>query len=128
MVRPKDRDMQSRPGARQPNEVEWLSSKIEVDGSWNWLQGHFPDKPIMPGVGLLWLVLQSIRRALAEPNLHIVGLKRVRFREFVQPGSVLEIYVEKSQARRGGLVRFRICCGQQDVAEGRIGLGPEIAE
>ena len=113
---------------RLGNEIEWTQCRVEVDGRWPWLQGHFPDKPIMPGVGLLWLVLQSIRRELADPDLQIVALNRIRFRELVEPGAVLDIFVEKSQAKRGQLVRFRICCEQKNVAEGRLELGPEVAK
>ena len=106
----------------QPDEAEWLRAKVQVDGRWNWLQGHFPEKPIMPGVGLLWLVLQTLRQELAAPDLHVVERKRIRFRELVRPGASLEIFVEKSQILPGRLLRFRICCEHTDVAQGRIAL------
>jgi 3-hydroxyacyl-[acyl-carrier-protein] dehydratase len=60
--------------------------------------GHFPSRPLMPGViviealaqaaSVLWLMSPS-RQGQATPNLHLVELNRARFRKPVMPGDQL---------------------------------------
>jgi len=68
-------------------------------------QGHFPDKPIMPGV----LIVEAIAQAggallLTEvPNrdellMVFTGIERARFRRPVVPGDQLRIEVEAAEA------------------------------
>src|SRR3989454_12008754 len=77
-----------------------------------YFQGHFPDKPIMPGV----LIVEAIAQAggallLTEvPNrdellMVFTGIERARFRRPVVPGDQLRIEVEV-KAWRGNAVRM----------------------
>lgn len=76
------------------------------------LAGHFPDRPIMPGV----LILEAIAQAACvwvvhhEPQYRthgvaLLGIDRARFRRPVVPGDLLRICVQQER-RRGTIFRF----------------------
>ncbi len=70
-------------------------------------QGHFPGRPIMPGVLIIEalaqvggiLALVSTPEQLGNPAIFLLGLDKVRFRKPVVPGDQL---VMELQAVRGG--------------------------
>lgn len=65
-------------------------------------QGHFPGKPIMPGVLIIEalaqvggiLALLSTPEHLGNPSVFLLGIDRVRFRKPVLPGDQLILEVE----------------------------------
>lgn len=66
-----------------------------VRGDEFFLQGHFPDHPIVPGVILCEILAQSacvlLEDAIAEGKLPVyTGLDKVRFRAPVHPGDTIE--------------------------------------
>lgn len=73
--------------------------------------GHFPEKPIMPGVLIIEAMAQTsavvVVQAMgadapkAEDKLvYFMSVDEAKFRKPVVPGDVLHIHVEKQQARR----------------------------
>ncbi|MFH1139310.1 MAG: hypothetical protein V1816_24780 [Pseudomonadota bacterium] len=52
-----------------------------------WLDGHFPQKPIVPGVALLALVLETACRLLGREGPPAGGfrLKKIKFKQLVLP-------------------------------------------
>ncbi len=69
-------------------------------------QGHFPDKPVMPGV-LICEAIAQVSAVLAKCSgqeadrvLVLTGLDRVRFKQTVEPGDQLRIEVEVSRRRK----------------------------
>jgi 3-hydroxyacyl-[acyl-carrier-protein] dehydratase len=71
-------------------------------------QGHFPDKPIMPGVLIIEGMVQTGGLLLAEslsPDIHaqvcFSGVDRARFRAPVIPGDqlIFEVEIEKQRSR-----------------------------
>jgi 3-hydroxyacyl-[acyl-carrier-protein] dehydratase len=74
--------------------------KYHVRGDEFFLQGHFPDNPIVPGVILCEMLAQSCCVLLAE-NMRgkditpmFTGLDKVRFKNSVKPGDTFETECE----------------------------------
>jgi 3-hydroxyacyl-[acyl-carrier-protein] dehydratase len=71
-------------------------------------QGHFPSKPIMPGV----LIVEAMAQTAAVLVVHTLGgdtegklvyfmsVENAKFRRPVQPGDVIKIHVETKQHRK----------------------------
>lgn len=77
-------------------------------------QGHFPQKPIMPGVMIIEALAQTAA-ALAmhtlnlydqEKLVYFMGIDEARFRKMVFPGDILHLQVQKTH-RRGPVWRFK---------------------
>lgn len=70
-------------------------------------QGHFPQRPIMPGVLIVEalaqtagvLALVSIGEAARGKLLYFMAIEEAKFRAPVEPGALLELKVEVTQAR-----------------------------
>jgi len=69
--------------------------------------GHFPDKPIMPGVLIIEamaqtasvLVMNSGGRSLNDSLVYFMSIDNAKFRKPVIPGDVLELHIEVIQNR-----------------------------
>jgi len=73
-------------------------------------QGHFPERPIMPGVLILEAMAQATgllafktveRGARRESLYYLVGMDRARFKRPVEPGDRLVLRAKLLRARRG---------------------------
>ena len=75
-------------------------------------QGHFPGKPIMPGVTIVEAMAQSaavmVGTALGMEDkeflIYFMSIDSCKFRRMVIPGDVLELKVETVRGRPGGKV------------------------
>lgn len=73
--------------------------------------GHFPVKPVMPGVMILEALAQATGilgyKSLEDPDAtsetiyYLVGIDKARFRRPVEPGDVLDLKVKFVKSRRG---------------------------
>lgn len=65
-----------------------------------YFHGHFPSKPILPGVLILEAMAQTaaaMMMSLPETRGHfayIAGINKAKFRRLVVPGDVLKLFVE----------------------------------
>jgi 3-hydroxymyristoyl/3-hydroxydecanoyl-(acyl carrier protein) dehydratase len=64
-----------------------LRARGAIESSTPWLDGHFPDWPVLPGVAMVHGLLMALESVLGGP----VELKNVRFRHLVSPGACLEL-------------------------------------
>jgi len=70
-------------------------------------QGHFPGRPVFPGVQIIEALAQTsgilvgVSLGLADKNLlvYFMGIDAVKFRRMVVPGDVMELHVT---VKRGG--------------------------
>lgn len=93
-------------------------------------EGHFPAKPIMPGVLIIEamaqtaavLVVATLGQETAGQLVYFMTIDQARFRKPVVPGDRLELAVVKEQ-RRLGMWKFkgRATVDGQLVAEATIG-------
>lgn len=71
-------------------------------------QGHFPEKPVMPGVLIVEsmaqtaaaLVMLSLGAEAEGKLVYFMSIDSAKFRKPVEPGDLLELHVQKVQNRR----------------------------
>ncbi|HED52212.1 MAG TPA: 3-hydroxyacyl-ACP dehydratase FabZ [Gammaproteobacteria bacterium] len=73
-------------------------------------QGHFPEKPVMPGVLILEALAQATgllafrtegRDAARDSLYYFVGVDKARFKRPVEPGDQLRLAVDVIKVKRG---------------------------
>lgn len=76
-----------------------------VSGNEQFFQGHFPGRPVMPGVLIIEALAQTGAVALLSKEEHrgkialFAGIDGARFRRQVVPGDVLKLVVEISKMK-----------------------------
>jgi 3-hydroxyacyl-[acyl-carrier-protein] dehydratase len=81
--------------------------------------GHFPGRPILPGIAELVLVAQAL--APSGEAAELSGIPFARFRGLVLPADALEV---AAQPRGEGGVRFEVRRAGAIVANGAMAFGP----
>ncbi len=111
----------------QINEVipgQYVSATKKVNGDEYYFKGHFPGKPVMPGViiveamaqvgGVMMLASDENRGKLA----YFMAADNLKFRKTVVPGDQLVLEVEAGKIRaRTGQVRGRALVDGKIVSE-----------
>jgi len=77
-------------------------------------QGHFPGKPIMPGVLIIEamaqtaaaLVVYTIGDDVLGSLVYFMSVENARFRKMVRPGDTLRVHVERIH-KRGNVWKFK---------------------
>ncbi len=73
-------------------------------------QGHFPERPVMPGVMILeamaqatgLLAFRTVERGAKRESLYfLVGIDKARFKKPVEPGDQLILRADLKRAKRG---------------------------
>ena len=77
-----------------------------VTGNEPFFEGHFPENPIMPGVLMLEAIAQTgalccsaMPGDAALKNIFFAGVDKVRFKQPVYPGDVLDVTVEMKKSK-----------------------------
>ena len=89
----------------------------------NYFQGHFPARPVMPGVLIIEamaqtaavLVVHTLGRSSEGKLVYFMSVDNARFRHPVFPGDQLQVHVVRKQ-NRGSVYKF----------EGRAMVGPKL--
>ena len=72
----------------------------------NFFQGHFPEKPIMPGVlmveaiGQLVSVLLYLNKKSSKLSYFLTGIENTKFRKFAGPGDQLILEAEWQKSKK----------------------------
>lgn len=97
-----------------------MTIAIAVPADGPLFEGHFPGRPILPGIAELVLVAQAL-----SPETGVSGIPFARFRGIVLPGDRLE--VAASPRGQGGL-RFEVRRAGEVVANGAMTFGVPQAD
>ncbi len=92
---------------------------IAVPSSGPLYEGHFPGRPILPGIGLLDLALRALAATGTSPALREIAA--LRLRRLVAPGDALEL--EVTALDRDGRARLEVRRAAEVVANGVVVLG-----
>jgi 3-hydroxymyristoyl/3-hydroxydecanoyl-(acyl carrier protein) dehydratase len=88
---------------------------IHIAASHPALPGHFPGRPIVPGVVLLDWIVASVERTYGLP---VVALPVVKFHRPLTPGRTARLRFEHT----GQGVRFRLYCAEAEIVSGMLEL------
>lgn len=77
------------------------------------LAGHFPGRPIVPGVAVLDQLLLHLTSA------RVVKINTAKFSSPALPGECLHFALE---TKTNGALSFRVSCGEREVASGTLGV------
>ena len=87
---------------------KWLQARKAVAANEPQFRGHFPGRPLLPGVYMIEALAQasallgmlSSSRDKSPPLWLLAGVDGARFRRLVVPGDVLDMKVQVQRARR----------------------------
>ena len=96
-----------------------MNATILVPSGGGYFEGHFPGRPILPGVVELVLVLEALTRETGQP-VSLQGIGFVRLRQLVLPGDRLELSARELDS---GLMRIDLKRDDVVVANGELILG-----
>lgn len=78
--------------------------KYHVKGDEFFLQGHFPENPVVPGVILCEMMAQSACVLLAGEEKgktpYFTSMKNVKFRKSVKPGDIFESHCRITRVKK----------------------------
>ncbi len=85
-----------------------IEAQVYVDPSWTLFHGHFPERPILPGVILVEMIAQTgaligCLDNLVKPGTFMAfsGIEKARFRRPVLPGETIDLFATLESERRG---------------------------
>ena len=96
-----------------------MNASIAIPADGAWFEGHFPGRPILPGVAVLALVLDTLARESRNP-VSLRGIVFTRLRQLVLPGDRLEL---ATRELGNGHTRFDLRREGALVANGELILG-----
>jgi 3-hydroxymyristoyl/3-hydroxydecanoyl-(acyl carrier protein) dehydratase len=109
-------------------EGRWESS-VRFGPSSEWFSGHFDECPLVPGVALLALAAETLKRQGREQGrlLEVFGFSRVRFKRVVFPDEELRISVAAMPTGSEAELDFHMACHGDTVAEGVMKAREEVS-
>jgi 3-hydroxyacyl-[acyl-carrier-protein] dehydratase len=93
---------------------------LHVAASHPSLEGHFPGRPIVPGVVLLDCVLAEVQR-WQRRSLRVIGLPQVKFIAPLLPEERAQLQLRLDEQE----LRFTVLRGTDLIAQGLFQLAPE---
>jgi 3-hydroxymyristoyl/3-hydroxydecanoyl-(acyl carrier protein) dehydratase len=96
-----------------------ITASARLESGSRWYEGHFPGRPILPGMAVVALVAEAIIAAERREGsaVTITGLARVRFRLPVLPGETILIRVSRP-TDGGGRYPFAVTLAGEALCSG----------
>jgi len=109
-------------------EGRWEST-IRFESSSKWFSGHFDGIPVLPGVALLALAAEMLKRQGRDRGRQLVvsGFSKVRFKRLVFPDEELHISVAAMPSGLEATLDFHITCRGDTVAQGFLQVSEEVS-
>ncbi|MGM0568210.1 MAG: 3-hydroxyacyl-ACP dehydratase FabZ [Elusimicrobiota bacterium] len=94
----------------------------KVSGKEYFFEGHFPGRPVMPGVLIIEAIAQTAMIVYGGGDLKLRGIKKIKFRQTIEPGDIVlfkvrfvkkegneiefasEVYIDDSIAASGEII------------------------
>ena len=125
-----DRVLECRPG-------ECIRALKNVSYNEPFFPGHFPARPVMPGVMIIEALAQTAGILAfvtagtvpnAESRFYFVGIDKARFRKPVVPGDQLLLSAQLQRSFKG-IWRFSTVArvGEDEVAHAEMMVAPEVS-
>ena len=111
---------------RITHEGRW-ESKTRIGASSEWFSGHFDDCPLLPGVALLAMAAETVKRQGRQQGrlLEVSGFSGVRFRRLVFPGEELLVSVGAMPPGTEAKLDFQVTCHGNPVVLGVLKVSEE---
>ncbi len=108
-------------------EGRW-ESIVRFEPSSEWFSGHFDECALVPGVALLALAAEMVKRQGREQGrrLEISGFSRVRFKQLVFPDQELKLSMAAMPSGPEAKLDFHITCRGDTVAQGLLKAREEV--
>jgi 3-hydroxyacyl-[acyl-carrier-protein] dehydratase len=85
------------------------------------VEGHFPGRAVVPGIGIVALIVEVLALGLGRP-VELRAIDSIRFRAPVEPGSELQVEItaqgEKAQFRMATVAGELVANGSVRLAGG----------
>ncbi|HXX33878.1 MAG TPA: hypothetical protein VEM15_05310 [Thermodesulfobacteriota bacterium] len=113
-------------GLRITPEGRW-ESLIQFELSSEWFSGHFDECAVLPGVALLALAAEMVKRQGREQGrrLEVSGFSRIRFKQLVFPDEELLISVRTMPPGFEAKLDFHVTCHGNTVVRGILKANEE---
>ena len=72
------------------DSVRW-EGFFHIPAASPWFDGHFPNNPVLPGVAMLCMVQDLLRKS--TPQVMVKGFSRVRFRHIVRDNANIHVRI-----------------------------------
>ena len=97
-------------------------ARVMLEPDSNWFSGHFPIKPIFPGVAMLGLVEEMVKKMAKsiDRELEVRGFNRVRFKALAFPGQQLLISIPALPLDPESRLTFEITRDRDLICQGQI--------
>ena len=96
-----------------------MNATLEIPPGGAWFAGHFPGRPILPGVAELVLAVDALARETGHP-IALRGIAFARLRQLVLPGNRLDVSARELDS---GRLRIELKRAGELVANGELLLG-----
>jgi 3-hydroxyacyl-[acyl-carrier-protein] dehydratase len=103
-----------------------LEARATAPAGSPWFDGHFPGRPILPGIAMIALAFEAAQRQELKNGaaIRLKSVTRVRFKKAVRPDEHVTILLTREQRPGGTCYRFTILVGGDAGCTGILHIEP----